>query len=43
LTEKGKKAARQRKSTMDKKERMLTLNLGVVAEGRGDDDDNVDE
>jgi hypothetical protein len=44
LTEKGQKAARQRKSTMDKKERTLTLNLGVVAEGRGDDDDdNVDE
>jgi hypothetical protein len=42
LTEKGQNAARQRKGTTDKKERLLTLNSGVVAEGR-DDDDDVDE
>jgi hypothetical protein len=39
LIEKGQQAARQRKSTMDKKERTLTL----VAEGRFDDDGDVDE
>jgi hypothetical protein len=43
LTEKGQKAVRQRKSTMDKKKERLLSTLGVVAEGRCDDDDDVDE
>jgi hypothetical protein len=43
LDEKGQKSTHQRKSTTDKKERMLTLNSGSVAEGRDDDDNGEDE
>jgi hypothetical protein len=43
LTEKGQKAARQRKSTTDKNKERLLETPGFVAEGRGDDDDDVDE
>jgi hypothetical protein len=35
LTEKGQKAACQRKSTMDKKERTLTLNSGCCCRREG--------
>jgi hypothetical protein len=41
LTEKGKKAARQRKSTTDKKK--IAYTPGIEAEGRDDVDDNDDE
>jgi hypothetical protein len=42
LTEKGQNAARQRKSTTDKKERVLPLAPGDYTDGRneGNDDDD---
>jgi hypothetical protein len=45
LTEKGQKAARQIKSTMDKKKELLTLTPGDDADGRneGNDDDDGQE
>jgi hypothetical protein len=43
LGRKGQKAACQRKSTTDKKERIAYSTLGVDAEGRDEDDDGDDE
>jgi hypothetical protein len=43
LTEKGQKAARQRKSTTDKKKIAYSKPPGVEAEGRDDVDGDDDE